>query len=84
MLVVDGEQMESGGVRVVVMMERVAVDRIVGGVDQAMGVRCRREWQRHKMSRKQLVGISGQRVQAVGGSEVLVEGQEIWGTGWSR
>ena len=32
----------------------------------------------HKMSRKQLVGISGQRVQADGGREVLVEGQEVW------
>ena len=30
------------------------------------------------MSRKQLVGITGQRVQADGGSEVLVEGQEVW------
>ena len=32
----------------------------------------------YKMSRKQLAGITGQRVQADGGSEVLVEGQEVW------
>ena len=31
-----------------------------------------------KMSRKQLVGTTGQRVQADGGSEVMVEGQEVW------
>ena len=30
------------------------------------------------MSREQLVGTTGQRVQADGGREVLVEGQEIW------
>ena len=30
------------------------------------------------MSREQLVGITGQRVQADGGREVLMEGQEIW------
>ena len=29
------------------------------------------------MSRKQLVGTTGLRVQADGGSEVLVEGQEV-------
>ena len=38
----------------------------------------RKEWYRHKMSREQLVGISGQRMQAYGGREVLVEGQEVW------
>ena len=37
-------------------------------------------WYRYKMHRKQLVGITDQRVQADGGSEVLVEGQdpEVW------
>jgi hypothetical protein len=30
------------------------------------------------MSREQLVGITGQRVQAEGGKEVLVEGHEVW------
>ena len=77
-LVVDEEQMKSGGVRVVVMMKRVAMGRTAGGVDQAVGIRSRREWQRHKMSRKQLVGITGHKVQADGGSEVLVERQEVW------
>ena len=43
-----------------------------------MGIRSRKEWYRHKMSRKHLVGISGQRVHADGGREVLVEGQEVW------
>ena len=56
--VVDEEQMKSGGVRVVVVMERVAVGRTAGGFDQAVGVRSRGEWHRHKMSRKQLVRIT--------------------------
>ena len=30
------------------------------------------------MSREQLVSITGQRVQADGGREILVEGQEVW------
>ena len=30
------------------------------------------------MGREQLVGTTGQRVQADGGREVLMEGQEIW------
>ena len=80
-LVVDEEQMKSGGVRVVVMVKRVAVGRTAGGVDhndQAVGIRSRREWQRHKMSRGQLVGITGQSVQADGGKEVLVVEQELW------
>ena len=37
MLVVDEEQMKSRGVRVVVMMKRVAVGRTAWGVDQAVG-----------------------------------------------
>ena len=74
MLVVDEEQMKRGGVRVVVMMRRVAVGRTTGEIDQTVGIRGRREWQRHKMSRSQLVGITGQRVQADGGREVLMEG----------
>ena len=78
MLVVDEEQMKKiGGVRAVVMMRRVAVGRTTGGVDQAVGTRCRQEWHRHRMSRGQLVGIIGQRVQADGSKEVLVEGQEV-------
>ena len=78
-LVVDEEQMKRvGGVRVVVLMKRVAIGRTAGGVEQAVGIRCRQEWHRHKMSRRQLVGTTGQRVQADGDKEVLVEGQEIW------
>ena len=50
-LAVDEDQMKSGGVRVVVMVKRVAFGRTAGGVDQAVGIKSRREWQRHKMSR---------------------------------
>jgi hypothetical protein len=71
--------MRSGGVRVVVQMKRVAVGRTAGGVEQAIRIRCRQEWHRHRMNRGQLVGITGQRVQADGGREVLVEGQKVWG-----
>ena len=78
MLVVDEEQMKSGRVSVKVIMKRVAVGRTTGGLEQAVGIRCRQEWHRYKMSRKQLVGITGQRVQTDGGREVLVEGQEVW------
>ena len=80
MLVVDEEQMKSGGVRVMVLMKRVAAGKTAGGVEQAVGIRCRQEWHmyRYRMSREQLVGITGQRVQADGGREVLVEGQEVW------
>ena len=78
-LVVDEEQMKKkGGVRVVVLMKRVAIGRTAGGVEQAVGIRCRQEWHRHKMSRGQLVGTTGQRVRADGDKEVLMEGQEIW------
>ena len=50
-LVVDEEQMKSGGVRVVVMMKKVAVGRTAGGVEQAVGIGCRQGWPRHRMSR---------------------------------
>ena len=43
--------MERGGVKVVVLMRRVAIGRIAGGVEQAVGIRCRQEWHRHRMSR---------------------------------
>ena len=49
--VVDEEQMYRGGVRVVVIMRRVAVGRTAGGFDLAVGVRSVRRWHRHKMSR---------------------------------
>ena len=42
----------------------VVVGRTAGESDQAVGIRSRRVWQRHKMARKQLVGITWQRVQA--------------------
>ena len=79
MLVVAEKQMKRvGGVRVVVLMKRVAVGRTAGGLEQAVGIRCRQEWCKHKMSREQLVGITGQRVQADGDKEVLAEGNEVW------
>ena len=79
-LVVNEEKMKSEGVRLNVPMKRVtmAVGRATGGAEQAVRIRCRQEWHRYKMSRKQLVGITGERVQADGGSGVLVEGKEIW------
>ena len=78
-LVVDEEQVKKvGGVRVVVLMKRVAIGRTAGGIEQAVGTRCRQEWHKHKMNRRQLVGTIGQRVQADGGREVPVEGQEVW------
>ena len=52
--------------------------RTAGGFGQAVGIRDRQGWYRYKVNREQLVGITGQRVQADGGSEVLVEGQEVW------
>ena len=45
--VVDEEQMNRGGVRVVVIMRRVAVGRPAGGFDQAVWVRSTRGWHRH-------------------------------------
>ena len=78
-LVVDEKQMRRvGGTSVVVLTRRVAVGRTAGGIEQAMGIRCRQEWCKHKMSREQMVGTTWQRVQADGGKEVLVEGQEVW------
>ena len=61
-----------------VLMKRVAVGRTAGEIEQATGIRCRQEWCRHRMNRKQLVGITGQRVQPDGGRGVLVEGNEVW------
>ena len=78
MLVVDEERMESGGVRVMVSIKRVAVGNAAGGSEQVVGIRCRQEWHRYRTGREQLVGTTGQRVQADGGREVLVEGQEVW------
>ena len=77
-LVVTEEQMRSGGVRLKVLMKKVAVGRTAGGLEHAVVIRCRQEWHRYRMIRKQLVGIIWQRVQADGGKEGLVEGQEVW------
>ena len=46
------------------MMMRVAVGKAAGGFEQAVRIRSRKEWYRHKMGRWQLVGILGQRVHA--------------------
>ena len=43
----DGERLSRGGVRVVVMMRRVAVGKASGGVEQAVGTRLTKEWFRH-------------------------------------
>ena len=55
-----------------------------GDSGQAMGIGTRQEWHRYKISRKQLVGITGQRVQADGGSEVLVGGRRVGRNGLGR
>ena len=52
--------MNRSGIRVVVIMKRVAVGRSAGGFEQAVGIRSRQEWYRYKMSKEQLVGITGQ------------------------
>ena len=83
-LVVDEKEMKRvGGTSVVVPMKRVAVGRTALRVEQAVGIRCRQEWCKHRMSREQLVGITGQRVQTDDGREILVEGQEVWDE-WTR
>ena len=58
MLLVDEGQMRSGGVRLKVLMKKVAVGRAAPGFEQAVGITCRQEWHEYKMSRKQLVGIT--------------------------
>ena len=74
-LVVDEREMKRvGGTSVVVLMNRVAVGRTAGGIEQAVGIRCWQEWCKHRMSREQLVGITWQRVQTDGGREILMEG----------
>ena len=80
--VVDGERWSKGGVKVVVMMKRVAVGKALGGFEQAVGIRSMEEWFRHKMNREQLVGVTGQKVQASGGREVLRSERSGWGRQW--
>ena len=70
--------MRSAGVRLKVLMKKVAVGRTAPGFEQAVGIRCRQEWNRYWMSREQLVGITGQRVQADGSRVVLVERHKVW------
>ena len=57
--VVDEKALTRAGVRVVVQMRRVAVGRAAGACSQAVGIRCKREWCKHTISRKELVGIVG-------------------------
>ena len=74
-------------------MRRVAVDRSAGAYTKAVGIRSRREWRRHTISRKELVGITGRLVYADGQEGVLVMGEEVWeewtgqeteGTDWRK
>ena len=74
MLVVDEVKMKRGGDKMKVIMEGVVVDRIAGGLEQAVGIRCRQEWHRHRMGREQLVGITGQKVQGAVGGHHRTEG----------
>ena len=52
--VVDEKALTRAGVRLVVQMRRVAVGRSAGAYLGAVGIRCRREWCRHTISRKDL------------------------------
>ena len=65
MLVVDERRLSRNVVRVV-MTRRVPVGKAAGGFGQAVGFRTGEEWCRHKVGscREQLVGITGQKVQA--------------------
>ena len=82
--IVEEKGLSSAGVKVVVQMKRVAVGRTPGGFEQAVGIRTRREWCRHSMSREKLVGISGQMVQAEEVTEALVEGRRYGRSGLDR
>ena len=52
--------------------------RSAGAYTQAVGIRSRREWCRHTISRKELVGITGRLAHADEQEEVLVVGDEVW------
>ena len=91
--VVNEKALTRAGVRVVVQMRRVAVGRSAGAYTQAVGIRSRKEWCIHAISRKVLVGITGRLVHADGQEEVLVLGEEVWeewtgqaveGTDWGK
>ena len=67
-------------------MRRVAMSRSAGAYLEAVGIRCRREWCRHTISRKELVGITGRLTHARYADEqeeVLVVGEEVWEE-WTR
>ena len=47
-MVVDERELKKvGGVRVVVLIRRVAVGRTAGSAEKAVGIRCRQEWCEH-------------------------------------
>ena len=56
--------------RVVVVVGRVAVGKAAGGFEQAVGIRSREEWYRHKMSE-----------QGAAGGHIRSEGTGRW---WQR
>ena len=62
-------------------MERVAVGRTAARFDQTVGVRSRQEWYRYKMSREQLVGISGQRCRQMVAGRCWLRGRGSGGVG---
>ena len=82
--VMDEEALTTAGVRVVVQMRRVAVGRSARACTQAVGIRSRKEWCRHTISRKGLVGTTGRLAHVDGQEEVLVVGQEVCGGGLAR
>ena len=64
--------------QVEVMMRKVAVGKVAGGYDWAVGLTSRREWCRYSMSRNELVGIVVGMQTEDGGVEQVVEGQVVW------
>jgi len=64
--------------QVEVVMRRVAVGRVSGGYEQAVGLTSRREWCRYSMSKKELAGTVVLRQQEGGGVGQVVEGQVVW------
>ena len=82
-VLIEDERFNKAGVRVSVQMRRVAVGMTAGGCEQAVRVSSRREWCKHELSRRELVAITGEQVQADRKSVMLVEGQEVWRE-WSQ
>ena len=81
MQVVDEKKLNREGVRVVVLMRRVAVGRTAGGFDQAIGVRNMQEGVAQAQDEQE---TASRHIRSDGGREVLVEGQEVWRSGWGR